>query len=495
MKRLSMLCAIVLLFGAGSALAQPPTYQFAEAGTKNFVSETTIAPGEQISLDLYLSNVGAPQYVGGAWIDFTASTTRISYVSGGRCLNDSSEGCTGPWQETAGAFVNEPDGAGTAVYAVGNLDGSAPDVDGDLIVGTLTLECIAEGDVIVDLTLIPGVITWTPINDSDVVPGSLLIHQGGAPECDVNNNLCDDGIGCTDNICDAGTCVYPPNDSICDDGAFCNGDEFCDAVNDCSSTGNPCVPPDVCNEGSDECLSGDSDGDGILDGSDNCRETFNPGQEDTYPPQGNNIGDACDCECDFDCDSDVDADDVETFLADFGRFQFNNPCANDDPCNGDSDCDTDVDADDVEKFLEDFGRFQFNNPCPPCELGDWCVYEPDDDNDGIPDAEDNCPNTPNPNQEDTYPPQGNNIGDACDCECDFDCSGSVDASDVTAFLIDFGRSTFNNPCTNTDPCNGDVDCTVNVDAADVDKFLEDFGRSQFNNPCPPCVVGDWCVYQ
>ena len=267
MKRLSMLCAIVLLFGAGSALAQPPTYQFAEAGTKNFVSETTIAPGEQISLDLYLSNVGAPQYVGGAWIDFTASTTRISYVSGGRCLNDSSEGCTGPWQETAGAFVNEPDGAGTAVYAVGNLDGSAPDVDGDLIVGTLTLECIAEGDVIVDLTLIPGVITWTPINDSDVVPGSLLIHQGGAPECDVNNNLCDDGIGCTDNICDAGTCVYPPNDSICDDGAFCNGDEFCDAVNDCSSTGNPCVPPDVCDEGSDECLSGDSDGDGILDGS------------------------------------------------------------------------------------------------------------------------------------------------------------------------------------------------------------------------------------
>jgi len=108
---------------------------------------------------------------------------------------------------------------------------------------------------------------------------------------------------------------------------------------------------------------------------DNCPETPNPLQEDTYPPQGNNIGDACDCECDFDCDGDVDADDVAAFLTDFGRFQFNNPCANDDPCNGDCECDTDVDADDVGKFLEDFGRFEFNNPCPACEVSDWCVYQ------------------------------------------------------------------------------------------------------------------------
>jgi hypothetical protein len=119
----------------------------------------------------------------------------------------------------------------------------------------------------------------------------------------------------------------------------------------------------------------------------------------------------------------------------------------------------------------------------------------DGDGDGISDSQDNCPNTPNSDQLDTFPPQGNGIGDACDCECDFDCSGSVDATDLTSFLGDFGRSTFNNPCTNADPCNGDVDCNVNVDAADVNKLLDDFGRSQFNNPCPACEVGDWCVYQ
>ena len=143
--------------------------------------------------------------------------------------------------------------------------------------------------------------------------------------------------------------------------------------------------------------------------------------------------------------------------------------------------------------------------------------------DGIPDAQDNCPDMPNGpllgtcvegtigltcasddgcgtggycsmNQEDTYPPQGNGIGDACDCEADFDCSGGVDAADITSFLTDFGRSTFFNPCTNSEPCNGDFDCNVNVDAADVTGLMEDFGRNQFNNPCPPCETRSWCVY-
>ena len=97
-------------------------------------------------------------------------------------------------------------------------------------------------------------------------------------------------------------------------------------------------------------------------------------------------------------------------------------------------------------------------------------------------------------QEDTYPPQGNGIGDACDCEADFNCNGNVAAEDVDSFLGSFGRSTFFQPCTNDDPCNGDFDCNVNVDANDVSKFLEDFGRSQFFNPCPACVAGAWCSY-
>jgi hypothetical protein len=118
----------------------------------------------------------------------------------------------------------------------------------------------------------------------------------------------------------------------------------------------------------------------------------------------------------------------------------------------------------------------------------------DADEDGVLDSEDNCRTTSNPGQEDISPPQGNGIGDACDCESDFNCDGNVDATDVPLFLDDFGRSTFFNPCTNANPCNGDFDCNVNVDADDVTKFLEDFGRSQFFNPCPACEVGLWCLY-
>jgi hypothetical protein len=156
------------------------------------------------------------------------------------------------------------------------------------------------------------------------------------------------------------------------------------------------------------------------------------------------------------------------------------------------DSDDDSVSDDEDNCPNDYNPLQEDTD--NSGIGDACNDSIDADGDEWEDSFDNCLNTPNPNQEDTYPPQGNSIGDACDCECDFDCSGGVDATDVTAFLVDFGRSPFFNPCTNASPCNGDVDCNVNVDADDVTMFLQDFGRSQFFNPCPACVAGDWCVY-
>ena len=88
----------------------------------------------------------------------------------------------------------------------------------------------------------------------------------------------------------------------------------------------------------------------------------------------------------------------------------------------------------------------------------------------------------------------NGIGDACDCEADFNCNGKVDVTDVASFITDFVRSNFLNPCTNADPCNGDFNCNGIVDIDDITMFLQDFGRGLFNNPCPPCEVKDWCVY-
>jgi len=114
--------------------------------------------------------------------------------------------------------------------------------------------------------------------------------------------------------------------------------------------------------------------DGISYSRDNCPDTYNPDQEDTYPPWGNGIGDVCDCEGNFDCDFDVDGADVEAFLVDFGRSQYNDPCTNNDPCNGDLTCDGAVGGDDVKKFFEDVGRGRYSDPCPNCEGGDWCSY-------------------------------------------------------------------------------------------------------------------------
>jgi hypothetical protein len=123
-------------------------------------------------------------------------------------------------------------------------------------------------------------------------------------------------------------------------------------------------------------------------------------------------------------------------------------------------------------------------------------YPKDYDNDAIDDSDDNCPFTENPAQEDTYPSQGNGIGNACDCEGDFNCDGSVNATDSILFLKNFNiRTKLQNPCTNENQCNGDFDCDGDVDEADRTIFIADFGRSEYKNPCPACVAGDWCVYQ
>ena len=107
---------------------------------------------------------------------------------------------------------------------------------------------------------------------------------------------------------------------------------------------------------------------------DNCPEHSNPDQTDSFPPQGNGIGDACDCEGNFDCDQDVDGTDASLFKADFGRSEFNFPCAAGNPCHGDFDCDADVDGSDTMRIKEDFGRNPFGNPCPLCVIQEWCGY-------------------------------------------------------------------------------------------------------------------------
>ena len=91
----------------------------------------------------------------------------------------------------------------------------------------------------------------------------------------------------------------------------------------------------------------------------------------------------------------------------------------------------------------------------------------DTDGDGITDDEDNCPDTPNPFQEDR---DGDGVGDACQCEGNFDNDSDVDGSDLAVFAADFGRT----DCSGG--CKGDLDGDGDVDGRDLAVFAADFGR-------------------
>ena len=174
---------------------------------------------------------------------------------------------------------------------------------------------------------------------------------------------CPDGLYCNgaetcngSGLCQSGTPVDCP-----DDGLFCTGYEYCnESFDQCDNTGDPCDPL-TCIEITDECVVLDRDADAILDYLDNCPDNPNgpllgtctsgprekigiatctsnaecnpngfcsKNQEDIYPPGGNGIGDACDCEGNFDCDKDVDSTDAAKFKEDIGRSSMLRPCPN-----------------------------------------------------------------------------------------------------------------------------------------------------------------------
>jgi hypothetical protein len=110
----------------------------------------------------------------------------------------------------------------------------------------------------------------------------------------------------------------------------------------------------------------------------------------------------------------------------------------------------------------------------------------DDDDDGVSNGLDNCPEAYNPEQKDSYPPQTNSCGDACECEGDFDSDGDVDLSDLSTFARDYGRRN----CTIEDPCNGDFNCDGKVNLLDGNIFGSDYERTN----CPYFPTDPWCTY-
>ncbi len=174
----------------------------------------------------------------------------------------------------------------------------------------------------------------------------------------------------------------------------------------------------------DECETADSDGDGVVNGLDNCPGVANPNQQDL---DFDDIGDICDnCVTVQNSDqTDADGD---------GRGDVCDNCILiDNPLQENADGDLQGDACDLCPGSVDLDGDGVCGDIDNCLL----VVNPDQadsDADGLGDLCDNCPTDPNPGQGDA---DHDGVGDVCDFVCgDADGNGIVSISDVV-FLINY----------------------------------------------------------
>ena len=159
----------------------------------------------------------------------------------------------------------------------------------------------------------------------------------------------------------------------------------------------------------------DTDGDGMTDADDNCPSVSNSDQADF---DGDGMGDVCDADVDGDGVADeIDCDPLDTSIA----FSIGDACDDGNP----------------------------NTAMDTITMSCMCIGTLiDTDDDGIPDSDDNCPSTPNPDQADF---DGDGLGDVCDEDDDND--GELDTTDC-------------------DPLNDNLDFSPGVECNDGDPNTE-----------------------
>jgi len=155
-----------------------------------------------------------------------------------------------------------------------------------------------------------------------------------------DDSFCDDGVGCTVDVCDAvSDCASTADDSLCDDGQFCNGSETCDAVSDCQAGIAPSTDDgvactvDSCDEATDSIVNSADDSlcdDGqFCNGSETC-DAASDCQAGTAPSTDDGVACTVDS-CDEATDSIVNS--ADDSLCDDGQY-----CNGSETCDAVSDC-------------------------------------------------------------------------------------------------------------------------------------------------------------
>ncbi len=153
------------------------------------------------------------------------------------------------------------DGAETCDPTLGCQPGTPPTCDDG--VGCTDDSCDAETDACVHMPNDALCDNGLYCDGVELCHGLLDCRVGIPPDCD-------DGVACTVDSCDEDldACVHTADDALCDDGVFCDGIETCDPVVGCLAGTSPCGDEAWCDEAEEMCVAygdGDFDGDGDVD--------------------------------------------------------------------------------------------------------------------------------------------------------------------------------------------------------------------------------------